>query len=142
MVPTGPAWPREIPSSRQWQPLLVAWLRRSALLTDQPRAAVSGEIIVDGQPLFWGWLTFVPEDGALPTAVSYVDWNAKGLYELSDEAGPCPGRYRVEVHRVSTDFSDKLTGAYSMEDAERLVMDGTVEIESGSNQVRVEVTSR
>ena len=43
---------------------------------------------------------------------------------------------------MSTDFSDKLTGAYSMEDADVLVVDGTVEIEPGSNQVRVEVTSR
>lgn len=129
------------PELSQWQPLLLRWLRRSALLTDLERAAVAGEVTVDGKPLYWGWLTFVPEDERLPTAVAYLDWNAKGAYALSAEAGPCPGPYRVEVHRVATDFSAKQSGAYSMDDAEHLVMAGTIEIAPGSNTLPVAVTS-
>jgi acetyl esterase/lipase len=130
------------PDLSQWQPLLLGWLRRSALLTDRPRAAVSGEVTVDGKPLYWGWLTFLPEDESLPTAVSYLHFSAKGAFEIPAETGPCPGRYRVEVHRVSTDFSAQQSGAYSMEDAERLLLPGTVEIAPGSNQIRVAVSSR
>jgi acetyl esterase/lipase len=130
------------PDLSQWQPLLLAWLRRSALLTDLPRAGVSGSVTVDGQPLYWGWLTLLPEDDSLPTAVSYLDFNKKGAFEIPPEAGPCPGTHRVEVHRVSTDFTDKQSGTYSMEDAEVLVLEGTVEIEPGSNQIDVAVSSR
>lgn len=129
------------PELSQWPPLLLRWLRRSALLTDRPRAAVSGEVTVDGQPLYWGWVTFLPEGDSPPTAVAYLDFNKKGAFEIPAEAGPCPGTYRVEVHRVSTDFTEKQSGRYSMDDAERLVFEGTVKIQPGSNEISVAVSS-
>ena len=130
------------PELSQWQPLLLRWLRRSALLTDLERAAVSGQVTVDGKPLYWGWLTFVPEDESLPTAVAYLDWHDQGAYELPAGAGPCPGRYQVEVHRVATDFSAQQSGAYSMDDSERLVLSEKIEIQPGTNAIRMAVTSR
>lgn len=130
------------PELSQWQPLLLHWLRRSALLTDLERAAVSGQVTVDGKPLYWGWLTFVPEDESLPTAVAYLDFKVQGAYEVPAGAGPCPGRYRVEVHRVATDFSARQLGAYSMDDAERLVLREKIEIRPGTNTIAVAVSSR
>ena len=129
------------PELSRWQPLLLAWMRRLALLTDRPRASVAGEVTVDGEPLYWGWVTFVPEDDSLPTSVSYLDWQAKGAFEIPAESGPCPGRHVVEVQRVSKDFSAPQSGGYSMDDAERFVQEGVVEIQPGSNRVRIAVTS-
>ena len=135
------------PDINQWPALLHRWLRRQGVLTDLERVGVSGSVSIDGQPLFWGWVTLLPEDDNLPMASAYLLWRDKGEFSIDPERGPCPGRYRVEVHRVAADFSEPATGAYSLEDAERFTtaLPGgenlTVDIVAGANDLKIEITT-
>ncbi len=129
------------PDLVEWQSLLHHWLRRSKFLTDAERQMVKGKVTVDGDPLFWGWVTFHPEDERFPYSVASIGPNNAGAYQLSTADGPCAGTYRVVVHRVSKDFSRKQSGAYSMEDAEKFDWPAEVTIAEGENTVDFAVTS-
>ena len=135
------------PDINQWPALLRRWLRRQGLLTDLGRVGVSGTVSLDGKPLFWGWVTLVPEGDNLPTASAYLLSRDKGKFTIDAERGPCPGRYRVEVHRVAADFSEPATGAYSLEDAERFTRaspgaeDLAVDIAPGANDLKIEIVT-
>ncbi len=126
------------PQLAEWPTLLLGWLQRNRFLTDQPRAAVRGEVTVDGKPLYWGWVSLQPEDPTLPAAVSYMGWDAGGRFEIPAEDGPTVGRYRATVHRVSKDFTEKRDGSYSTDDAESWAA-GIVTIEPGENVLELEV---
>src|SRR5690606_1150828 len=51
------------PVLASWMDRLHDWLKTNAFLTDTPRTAVSGAVTVDGEPLRWGTITFLPEEG-------------------------------------------------------------------------------
>ena len=133
------------PDLGQWPGLLHGWLRRQGLLTDAERVEVSGTVMLDGEPLYWGWVTFIPEDNRNPPAMSYMGRRSEGVFKIEAEAGPAPGRYRVEVHRVAKDFSSPASGSYSIEDAERFTKaspegdDIVVEIVPGPNELNITV---
>jgi hypothetical protein len=64
------------------------------------RVPVSGEVLIDGQPLSSGNIQFVPEQGRPSSAAIQPD----GHFELASESvghtkeiGATPGRYRVQV---------------------------------------------
>jgi hypothetical protein len=64
------------------------------------RVPVSGEVLIDGQPLTTGNIQFVPEDGRPSSAAIQPD----GHFEVSSESvgrtkemGAAPGRYHVQV---------------------------------------------
>jgi acetyl esterase/lipase len=107
------------PDLVQWQPLLARWLRRSGFLADGTRTAVNGTVLLDGKPLFWGWVTLIPEDDHAPIARAYVHRKSTGEFTIDQKHGPFPGKHRVEVHVVSRDFSTPKAGSYSMENAEK-----------------------
>ncbi|HUV14545.1 MAG TPA: hypothetical protein VMY18_12945, partial [Acidobacteriota bacterium] len=109
------------PDLVHWQPLLARWLRRNGFLADGTRTAVKGTLKLDGAPLYWGWITFVPEDDHAPIARAYVHRESSGEFKIDQQHGPFPGKHHVEVHVVSRDFSAPKSGNYSMEDAERFV---------------------
>jgi acetyl esterase/lipase len=109
------------PDLAEWQPLLARWLRRAGFLADGTRTAVKGSVKLDGAPLYWGWVTFIPENDHAPIARAYIHREASGEFSIDQPQGPFPGKHRVEVHLVSRDFSAPKAGAYSMEDAERYV---------------------
>jgi len=109
------------PNLAQWQPMLARWLRRSGFLAEGTRTAVQGTVELDGEPLFWGWVTLIPMNEHAPIARAYVHRRSSGVAEIDEAHGPFPGKHRVEVHVVSREFSAPKSGSYSMEDAERYV---------------------
>lgn len=130
------------PDLGKWPDLFLAWLRRRGLLVSAERAAVSGTVTLDGQPLYWGWVTFTPADGNQPPALTYIGWRAKGQYSIDPAYGPAPGDHTVTVHRVSTNFSAPTSGRYSIADAEQYpwTQDGkavVVRIEPGKNNIAI-----
>ena len=135
------------PDLGQWPGLLHGWLRRQGLLTDAERVEVSGTVLLDGEPLYWGWITLIAEDDRNPPAMSYMGRRSEGSFTMAAEVGPTPGRYRVEVHRVAKDFSSPASGSYSIENAERFTKsspggeDIRVEIRPGPNDLKIEVTT-
>lgn len=130
------------PQFSQWPDLLAQWLRRSALLTDEERASVAGTVTLDGEPVFWGSVTFIPLDDHLPASVANFGSTSKGKYSIAAKLGPCPGMHRVEVCRVASKFPEPKSGAYSLDDAEVYTLPNPVEIKAGANTIEIAVTSR
>lgn len=88
------------PATAKWPELLAGWLRKSGLLTDAPRMAISGTVTVDGKPLNRGWITFFPQNSdAKPIAAAYI--SNEGKYKIDAKTGPCEGPCRVEVRQVA-----------------------------------------
>ena len=135
------------PDLGQWPGLLHGWLQRQGLLTDAERVEVSGTVLLDGEPLYWGWVTLIPEGNRNPPAMSYMGRRSEGAFKIAADVGPSPGRYRVEVHRIAKDFSAPATGSYSIENAERFTKaspggeDILVEIVPGLNEFKIEVAT-
>lgn len=73
-----------------WSGHLSDWLRsRFFFAPEQPRAAVSGEVLLDGEPVSWGSLTFQPADANLPSTTVRV---RRGKFSAKAESGPVAGR--------------------------------------------------
>lgn len=136
------------PQLGQWPELLLGWMQRQGFLTDTERVEVSGLVTLDEKPLYWGWLTLIPEDGNHPPATAYLGWRSEGEFSIPANLGPSVGKYRVEVHRVATDFSEPTTGSYSMQDAEVYTSTSpggkpiVVEIAPGRNVLKVEIATK
>ena len=59
------------------------------------RAAVTGEVTLDGQPVEGGTISFIPADGAAgPPAWGKIE---AGRYSIPAREGPPPGTSRVEI---------------------------------------------
>lgn len=82
------------PVVSQWPAQLAGWLQSCGFLTDAGRAAVQGSITLDGQPLKWGQITFIPESPFSPVAYAPV---SRGKYSISAARGPVVGFNRIEV---------------------------------------------
>ena len=102
------------PGLGQWPTLLAQWMRTSGFLTGADRVPVNGVVNIDGEPLLWGGITFIPEDPNAPIAWTH----SGGKFSIDAANGPVPGRHRVEVHILSKDFSEMKSGKYSMDDSE------------------------
>ena len=89
----------------QWPSLLLAWMRTSGFLTEEPRVALRGSVKVDGEALPRGTVVLTPLQGtAAPAVIAYVFGTAAlpGEFVVRSERGPTPGRYRVEVRQDAT----------------------------------------
>ena len=62
------------------------------------RIPVSGEVLVDGEPLARGFVNFVPADGQTQTRTGAVI--TEGRYTLPLEKGLPPGKYVVQIRAV------------------------------------------
>ncbi len=129
------------PQYGQWPALFVQWLQRNKFLTDAPRVAVSGTVTLDGAPLFWGSVTLLPEDPRLPVAVTQIGPNSKGKFNIDEAHGPCPGKYRVQAIRVASDKVKPMSFGYSLDDAEKYMLPGVVEISAASSPLEIALTS-
>ncbi len=59
------------------------------------RYPLSGKVAVDGQPMDWGSISFLPaSDGAARVSGGLI---ADGAYSVTEEMGPTAGKYRVEI---------------------------------------------
>ncbi len=73
-----------------WSGHLSDWLRsRFFFAPAQARAAVSGEVLLDGNPVSWGALSFHPEDANLPVTTVRV---RRGKFSAKVEEGPVVGK--------------------------------------------------
>lgn len=79
--------------------------------TELPRAAVSGTVTLDGQPLKEGVVRFVPIEGTSGPKTSAVVSN--GRFQSDEWTGPVVGRHRIEIE--STD-----DGGYAMDDEQAI----------------------
>jgi acetyl esterase/lipase len=86
------------PVLASWMDRLHEWLKTNAFLTDTPRAAVSGTVTIDGEPLRWGTITFLPEGGdELPVAWAMV---SRGKFQIPIERGAVHGEHRVVIRTL------------------------------------------
>jgi acetyl esterase/lipase len=91
------------PAAGQWPTLLTTWLRAGNWLTSAKRVPVSGKITLDGRPLQWAWITFVPvSNDTQPVAFAFLAGQADGSYNLDTTHGPTPGKHRIEIRQVGT----------------------------------------
>ena len=129
------------PQYSQWPALMVGWLQRNGMLTDAKRVAVSGTVTLDGKPLYWGSVTFMPLDESLPPA--FVQFaRSSGKFKIDEKHGPCPGKYRVVVYEMADDSKAAMSGQYSINDSKRFELPGPIEIESDSGPFEISVKSK
>jgi acetyl esterase/lipase len=79
-----------------WKERLAAWLKGGGFLAAAERAEVQGSVRVNGQPLRWGTITFLPRaNERLPSAFAMV---SQGRYSFPGRSGPVAGDYAVTVY--------------------------------------------
>ena len=76
-----------------WKERLADWLRTNAFLADVVRAEISGEVTLNGEPLRWGTITFVPVDA--PHAPVAGDRIGGGKFNVPAIRGAVVGINRV-----------------------------------------------
>ena len=76
-----------------------------------PRAAISGTVTLDGQPLQEGVVRFVPIEGTAGPKTSVIV--SQGKFSADEEQGPVVGKHRIEIE--STD-----DGGYAMDDEQAI----------------------
>ncbi|HVW00198.1 MAG TPA: alpha/beta hydrolase [Planctomycetaceae bacterium] len=83
------------PALSGWKDVLYNWMKNAGLLTDKKRAAVDGEIKLDGKPIGWGQVALVPQDPRAPATSAMI---SGGKFQMPAESGPTPGVHRVAVY--------------------------------------------
>ena len=124
---------------RAWPDLLVAWLRRSGLLTAEERVAIEGRVTLDGAAMGMAWVTLTPVDPLAPPARIRSSRGEDGEFSIPASHGVVPGPHRVEVYRVSEQYPHVSTGIYTLEDADRY--DAGVR-QLGEGRLEVDVSQR
>ncbi len=82
------------PVLSSWKDRLRDWLRSSGFLADVKRAAVDGTIKVQGQPVKWGQLQFIPATEHQPIAFAMV---RNGAFKLDAAHGPVIGKNHMKL---------------------------------------------
>lgn len=83
-----------------WKDRLADWMKASGFLADVERAAVAGTVTVDGEPISWGTITFVPtESSHQPIAWSII---RRGRYSIPAVRGAVVGDCRVEIRSLGS----------------------------------------
>jgi hypothetical protein len=89
----------------EWPNLMFRWLQAGNFLSAQPRAAVSGHVLLDGKPLAHGSITFVPLDdkpaGAHAPLTAFImnTDTPTADFKLAQNVGPAVGKYKVEIRQ-------------------------------------------
>ena len=126
------------PDFREWPVLLVNWLRRCGYLTGNSRQTVTGRVTLDGEPMGWAWVSFLPIDNNAPPAQARTYRGEEGRFSIPASHGVVPGPHRVEVHHISKQFPPTNTGLYTLDDAAHYDV-GVLEI--GDEPVVIDVDS-
>ncbi len=129
------------PSMGQWPGLMVDWLRRGGWLTDAANVSVEGQVLVDGEPLYWGAITFLPEDTRLRTGMAAISSGKDGNFQTAPSNVVSEGTYHVVVHRFGIDRSEPRLGGYSLPHADRWALPETVEIRKGMDPLELNIDS-
>lgn len=139
--PHGVGLFRADPNTGAWSNQLKRWMRGNGILGSGERAAISGEVTLDGLPVSWGGITFTPEDPDLPTTTLRI---RRGKFSAPAESGPIVGKSAVtfeasiwEQTRAPEDGVIR-TDRLSPDSAEPL----SVAVKAGKNEVSYELKSR
>lgn len=119
-----------------WKDRLADWLKVNGILNPKPRAAVSGMIQIDGQPLRWGSVAFIPAEAGAPSAFAMV---SQGRYAISATEGPILGDQTVRIVTLGTVVPEP-----TIPDAADLTSKGQlkVQIAPGNNQLDFNLTGK
>jgi hypothetical protein len=82
-----------------WKERLHDWLQVSGFLTDAERGDVKGNVTLNGVPLRWGTIAFIPVDEQLPSAFAMV---SHGEYSFAPASSPAVGTYNVLIYNLGT----------------------------------------
>ncbi len=93
--PHGVGWANGHPAVGKWQDRLHDWLKTTGFLVVAERHAVSGTVMLDGKPMPWGSIAFIPEDPHAPTAWAPV---RRGKFTIPAKGGACTGANRVQLY--------------------------------------------
>ena len=107
------------PDVGEWFNAMRNWLRRSAFLSDKPRVAVRGQLVIDDAVPGMAWVTFVPNDPSAPIARVKLNRAENGTFSIDSQHGPTEGSHRVIIHHISEQYPHVATGAYTLDDAVR-----------------------
>ena len=77
-----------------WKDRLKDWMHASGFLSDTKRAAVTGTVTVDGEPLRWGMIALVPTEPNRPRAWAMI---SRGKYRIPESRGAAHGTNAVEI---------------------------------------------
>ncbi|HEY2572635.1 MAG TPA: alpha/beta hydrolase [Verrucomicrobiaceae bacterium] len=125
-----------------WRFHLADWLRGNGFLGATKRGSVEGTVTINGKPVSWGSVTFLPEDSRAPAMTARV---RNGKFELPSADGPPLGIHRLKVMYSSAD----VPSISSTEAPEGVVIASkaspdaphelTARIEPGSNHLALEL---
>ena len=87
------------PVLSSWSKRLADWLAVSGFLSAGKRVPVRGKVSLNGQPLSYGTIAFIPEAG--PGKTTVVARVRNGQYAFDAESGPQPGEHQVLVTCMS-----------------------------------------
>ena len=83
--------------------------------TGERRFAIAGKVAVDGQPLEFGVISFLPQDKGRVSGAPIKD----GTFSIEEAMGPTAGQYRVEIHwnkptgkRVKDGYGEEIMDEY------------------------------
>lgn len=85
------------PVVNSWLARLHGWMRTSGYLATTARAAVKGKVCLNGKPLRWGSISFLPEDKNEPVAWSMI---SRGNYRVPAHRGAVVGKLRVVIRNL------------------------------------------
>lgn len=121
------------PALSTWKERLHDWLKNSGFLADTRRAAISGKILINGEPIKWGQVAFHPANPAAPIAMAMI---RNGSYKLDVAHGPVLGKNQITVvHMGDVAPVPTLEDAYRVAEKSPL----TVSIAEGNNTIDVDL---
>jgi acetyl esterase/lipase len=130
------------PSMGQWPSLLIDWMRRGGWLTDVLDVVVEGVVLIDGEPLYSGAVTFLPDDPRSRTAMAGIRRGKDGSFKTSPSNSLSEGRYTVLVHRFALDRPEPRLGTYSISGAEVWTVPETVQIREGMDPLALNINTK
>ena len=77
-----------------WRVHLTDWLRGNGFLGTPKRAAVEGTVTVNGRPVSWGSISFIPDSKHAPAMTARV---MGGKFKLDANGGPPVGRHTLRI---------------------------------------------
>lgn len=114
-----------------WKDRLAAWLQSNGFLADVKRAATKGTIKLNGQPLRWGMVAFVPKEPNQPRAWAMV---SQGNYSIPASRGVVVGENKVLIYNLGS-VEPKPT----IEEAQEIDKGLVVAAKEGMNEFTFEV---
>lgn len=121
------------PALSTWKERLHDWLRNSGFLADAKRAAISGKILIQGEPIKWGQVAFHPANPAAPIAMAMI---RNGSFKLDVAHGPVIGENRITVvHMGDVAPAPTLNDAYKVAERSPLM----VTVVDDSNNIDLEL---